>query len=66
MENSKNEVEFYFSHLTNGEEKGFDYFFQLHYVSVNVYAYSLTKNVHKAEDLTEDAFVKLWQQDCFF
>ena len=26
-----------------------------------MYAYSLTRNIQQAEDLTEDAFVKLWQ-----
>ena len=50
----------YFSLLKSGDEEGFSYYFTHHYEVIALYAYSLTKNVHKAEELTEDAFVKLW------
>jgi len=43
-----------------GEEKGFNYFFYSLYYQLFVYAYHILGNKELAEDMVEEAFIKIW------
>ena len=44
------------------EEKNFDTLFHAHYESAGNYVYYKCGDVQQAEDIVQDAFVKLWKQ----
>jgi len=46
----------------SGDITGFNYFFDLHYPAVCHFATSLLKDQVAAEEITDDAFIKLWQR----
>jgi RNA polymerase sigma-70 factor (family 1) len=55
-------TEDYFISFKEGEEQGFNYFFQQLYKPLLHFALSFLKQTESAEDVVEDAFVKLWQK----
>ncbi|UII77661.1 RNA polymerase sigma-70 factor [Flagellimonas sp. HMM57] len=46
--------------LSSGDSKAYDYLMDSFYQNLCVYAYSLTGDDSKAEDLVQNVFVKLW------
>lgn len=44
-----------------GEEKAYDYFFRLHYKTLCFFANRYVKNRAIAEDIAQEAFIKLWE-----
>lgn len=46
----------------SGEINGFNYFFDLHYPAICYFATSLVKDQPAAEEITDDAFIKLWHR----
>jgi RNA polymerase sigma-70 factor (ECF subfamily) len=52
-------IEYYFQSFLRREEEGFTYFFNLYYETLAYFAFSIVKQKETAEDLTEEAFVKL-------
>ncbi len=49
-----------------GEERGLNYFFNLHFSALCYFAFSLLKDQPAAEEITDDAFVKLWHRHADF
>src|SRR5438105_1775233 len=49
-----------FLSFKKGEEKGFAYFFNLYYPRICFFAIRLLDERVEAEDITEEAFIKLW------
>jgi RNA polymerase sigma-70 factor (ECF subfamily) len=45
-----------------GEENGFQYFFNKYYASLCHYAHEITSNQPVAEEIASDAFIKLWER----
>jgi RNA polymerase sigma-70 factor (ECF subfamily) len=48
--------------LIGGREEGLDYFFRRYYAPLTFFAQGLVGNQETAEDLVEDAFLKLWER----
>ncbi len=46
--------------LISGDSKAYDYLMETHYQSLCTYAYSLTGDDAKAEDIVQNVFVQLW------
>jgi RNA polymerase sigma-70 factor (ECF subfamily) len=55
-------VEYYFTLLKNGDEKGFTHFFNANYEALIRFAFTLLKDKEGAEDIVEDSFIKLWER----
>jgi RNA polymerase sigma-70 factor, ECF subfamily len=55
-------AEDYFILFQKGEERGFDYFFQLYYKPLVHFAYTFLGNTEAAEDVACDSFLKLWEK----
>jgi RNA polymerase sigma-70 factor, ECF subfamily len=55
-------AEDYFLLFQKGEERGFDYFFQLYYKPLVHFAYTFLCNTEAAEDIACDSFLKLWEK----
>lgn len=51
-----------FLSFQQGEERGFNYFYNLYYKPLVHFAFTLVKNTGEAEDIVEDSFVKFWQK----
>ena len=56
------EAELQFLSFRKGEEKGFAYFFHLFYSRVRFFASRLLDDRPEADDITEEAFIKLWRR----
>jgi RNA polymerase sigma-70 factor (family 1) len=52
----------HFLSFQQGEEQGFNYFFQQLYKPLVHFAQTFLKQTEAAEDVVEDGFVKLWQK----
>lgn len=52
--------------LSQGEEGGLDYFFDAHYPALCYFANTVVKDQPAAEDIAEEAFLKLWQRHDLF
>ncbi|RKR08946.1 RNA polymerase sigma-70 factor (ECF subfamily) [Flavobacterium sp. 90] len=48
--------------LKNGDEKAYAYLIDTYHHMLCVYANSLIKNIYNAEDIVQNAFLKLWEQ----
>lgn len=59
---NKHTAEDYFFFFKEGEEQGFNYFFQLYYKPLVHFANSFLQNQQAAEDMAEDSFLKLWER----
>ncbi|MCM4172779.1 RNA polymerase sigma-70 factor [Arenibacter sp. TNZ] len=46
--------------LKKGDEKAYQHLYDLHYANLVVYCYNLTKDQDRAEDIVQQAFVKIW------
>jgi len=46
----------------SGDIRGFNYFFDLHYVAICYFSFSMLKDQPTAEEIADDAFVKLWER----
>ncbi|HMK16855.1 MAG TPA: RNA polymerase sigma-70 factor [Chitinophagaceae bacterium] len=46
----------------NGEEEGFNYFFNAYYKAVYFFACKYVKDSAAAEDIVENSFIKLWEK----
>jgi len=55
-----------FQAFKSGEISGFNYFFKLYYKPLCYFAYSITKDEPVAEEIADDAFLKLWHRHHFF
>jgi len=49
-----------------GEEKGFNFFFREHYKGLTLFAYRITHHREAAEEIAEDALMKLWEKRAGF
>lgn len=49
-----------------GEESGLNYFFHQYYLALTLFSYNLTANKESAEEIAEDAFLKLWERHQHF
>lgn len=52
----------YIEAFQNGEEKGFNFFFRLHYKALCLYSFRITGNQEVAEEMVQDAFIRLWER----
>lgn len=52
--------------IQTGDIQGFNYFFELHYPAICYFATSLLKDENAAQEIADDAFVKLWQRHHLF
>lgn len=66
MYTANEEVQVYMLAFQQGEEKGFTYFFNLLYPSLVYYAFRILKDRQAAEDVVEDAFIKIWERHSTF
>lgn len=57
----KNQEENHILEFCQGSEKALRYIFNLYYAPLCYYAQSLVYNIHVAEDIASEAFMKLWQ-----
>ncbi len=48
--------------LKSGDEKAYTYLIETYHHSLCVYANSLIKNIYSAEDIVQNAFIKVWEQ----
>jgi RNA polymerase sigma-70 factor (family 1) len=48
--------------LKSGDEKAYSYLIDTYHHSLCVYANSLIKNIYSAEDIVQNAFIKVWEQ----
>ncbi|MCW3108785.1 MAG: polymerase sigma-70 factor [Segetibacter sp.] len=46
----------------SGDITGFNYFFDLYYAAICYFAFSLLKDQAVAEEIADDAFIKLWER----
>ncbi len=60
MQNRSNDNARYFLSFQKGEEKGFAWFFHLHYNALHFFANRLLKDEAMSEDVVADSFVKLF------
>jgi RNA polymerase sigma factor (sigma-70 family) len=49
-----------------GEQKGFEYFFNLLYKSLHHFAFRIVNDTAKAEDVVEESFIKIWERHSDF
>lgn len=52
----------YFNLFKKGNQKGIEYLFELYYPELVSYSFSITKNMHAAEDLACGVFIPLWDR----
>ena len=62
MEAFKNDISIYTEQLQAGEVRGFNYFFELHYPALCYFARGIINDEALAEEIADDAFVKLWER----
>ena len=62
MEAFKNDISIYTGQLQAGEVRGFNYFFELHYPALCYFARGIINDEVLAEEIADDAFVKLWER----
>ena len=62
MEAFKNDISIYTGQLQAGEVRGFNYFFELHYPALCYFARGIINDEALAEEIADDAFVKLWER----
>lgn len=55
-----------FQAFKSGDINGFNYFFNLYYKRLCYFACSITKDEPAAEEIADDAFLKLWHRHHFF
>jgi RNA polymerase sigma-70 factor (family 1) len=48
--------------LKSGDEKAYTFLIDTYHHSLCVYANSLIKNIYSAEDIVQNAFIKVWEQ----
>ena len=56
-------ADYYFHSFQKKEEEGFTHLFNAWYEALVYYAFAIVKQRETAEDLVENAFVKLWQSN---
>jgi len=61
-----NKTSLYIHAFTSGDIKGFNYFFELHYRAICYFAASLLKDETAAEEIADDAFIKLWERHTLY
>ena len=59
---SLHSIDIIFLSFKNGEEKGFAFFFNLHYKALHYFAMGLLKDEALAEDVVETSFLKLYEK----
>ncbi len=62
LQQSRNNIHLQAQAFQSGDITAFNYFFDLHYPAVCYFASSLLKDQSAAEEITDDAFIKLWQR----
>lgn len=55
-----------FQAFKSGDINGFNYFFNLYYKRLCYFAYNITKDEPVAEEIADDAFLKLWHRHHLF
>lgn len=53
---------FILSELRKGNERAFEYIFNQYYASLSRFSFSFIKDQVKAESLTQEVFIKLWEK----
>lgn len=48
--------------LRRGEEKAFNFFFHLHYAALTLFCFRIIKDKEAAEEIVQDAYLKLWER----
>lgn len=62
LHNADHSMEWQAGRLQQGEADALSFFFRLHYPALSLYSYRLTGEEGIAEEIAQDAFVKLWQR----
>lgn len=48
--------------LRNGEEKAFNFFFNLHYAALCLFCFRIINDKEASEEIVQDAYLKLWER----
>lgn len=59
-------AEEYILSFQRGEERGFSFFFKEFYAALCYFSYTIIKDKAAAEDIAEEAFIKLWERHSSF
>jgi RNA polymerase sigma-70 factor (ECF subfamily) len=66
QQHNPHRAEEYILSFQQGEEKGFSFFFKEFYAALCYFSYTIIKDSAAAEDIAEDAFIKLWERHSKF
>lgn len=62
MSDRKNHIDEYLQSFRKGEEKAFNFFFNLHYASLCLFCFRIIKDKEASEEIVQDAYLKLWER----
>lgn len=66
QQNNHYTAEAYILSFQAGEERGFSFFFKEFYAALCYFSYNIIKDKAAAEDIAEEAFIKLWERHSSF
>ena len=66
QQHNQHRTEEFILSFQRGEEKGFSFFFKEFYAALCYFSYTIIKDKDTAEDIAEEAFIKLWERHSGF